>query len=84
MERHDGHMTLIVTNYETDPMGIEVSFQKALGGKTFYRHVYDIATVKPTPDAEIIGVNGIAKNVDEGLFDVLPACSVAVYTTDPN
>lgn len=84
MERHDGHITVIVTNYETDEMGIELTFEKALGGKTFYRHVYDIATVKPTPDAQIIGVNGVAKNVDEGLFDVLPACSVAVYTTDPN
>jgi hypothetical protein len=84
IERHDGEITVVVTNYETDEMGIELTFMKELGGKTFYRHVYDIATVNPTPNAEIIGTSAIARNVNEGLFDVLPPCSVAVYTTDPN
>ena len=81
MVREDGNLTVIVTNYNIDDMPIEVTFDKDIGGRTFYRHLYTLNNVVPTADAEIIPISAKAESVNNGFYDTLPAYSVSVYTT---
>jgi len=53
-----------------------------LGGKTFYRYVYDSSRIEPAPSYEMIAADAVAKNVTTGFYDQLPAGSVTVYTTE--
>ena len=84
IERNDGETTLVVTNYGIEEKPIEVTFNKSLSGKTFYRHTYTINDVKPTQEAVIPGVDGVAKTVTNGFYDTVKPYSVTVYTTDKN
>ena len=81
IERHDGEITFIVTNYEVFDMGIEVTFMKELEGRTFYRHEYEITNIQRTADAIVPEVSGIGRNVKSGFTDVVKPYSVTVYTT---
>ncbi len=81
IESDDGDITLVVTNYQDTELNAEISFQKSLYGKTFYRHNYSVATVNPTSDAIIPEVSGIAEKVNFGWYDTLEPQSVTVYTT---
>ncbi len=81
IQRTDGEYTVVVTNYNLMDTPVHVSFEKSMGGKNFYRHLYDMNNVVPTEDAEIIEASAKAKNVTTGFYDTLPGYSVAVYTT---
>ena len=81
MIRKDGNITVIVTNYGIDDKPIEVTFDKDIGGRTFYRHVYDLNNIVPTSEASIIPVSAKAESVNHGFYDTLRPYSVAVYTT---
>lgn len=82
IKRTDGEWTVVVTNYNILDTPIHINFEKSMGGKTFYRHLYDINNIVPTEEAEIIGVSARATDVTTGFYDTLPGYSVAVYTTD--
>ena len=84
IKRNDGHWTVVVTNYNVEDTPIKVNFEKSIGGKTVYRHLYTISGVTPTPEAKVIGVSAKANRVTTEICDSLPGYSVAVYTTDPN
>lgn len=81
IQRTDGEWTVAVTNYNYEDTPIKISFEKSMGGKTFYRHLYDTNHLEPKPGNDMIGISAIAKNVTTGFYDTLPGGSVAVYTT---
>lgn len=82
IERNDGEITLVVTNYEVFDMNIDVTFMKDLGGKTLYRHEYEITNIQKTPEAIIPEICGVGKNVRKGFTDTVKPYSITVYTTD--
>lgn len=82
IERTDGELTVMVTNYNLDEIPYKVNFEKSLGGKDFYRYVYDPAKITPAPGNAMIAADAVAKNVTTVFADSLPAMSVAIYTTE--
>lgn len=81
MVRKDGNITVIVTNYGITDKPIEVTFDEDIGGKTFYRHVYDLNNVTPTSESDVIPISAKAESVNHGFYDIMRPYSVAVYTT---
>lgn len=81
IERTDGEWTVVVTNYNYWDTAFSINFEKSLGGKTFYRYLYDTETVQRSVGDEMIHADAVARNVTTCINDELPACSVAVYTT---
>lgn len=81
IERHDGEVTVVVTNYNLEDTKIKLEFQKSVGGKTFHRYLYNSTEIKPVSSSELLPSSGTVKNVTKGFYDILPAGSVAVYTT---
>ena len=82
IKRDDGEITVVATNYDIAEANVKINFEKSLGGKTFYRYVYDSSTLQPTSGCEMIAADAVAKNVTTGFYDQLPAGSVTVYTTE--
>ena len=77
-----GDVTIIVVNaYSGGPQGFELNFEKSLGGKNLYRHLYDPATCKANGTTQIIPADRAYKNVEEKLVDLLPSGGLAIYTT---
>lgn len=78
----DGDVTIIVVNaYSGGAQGFELNFEKSLGGKTLYRHVYDPETCKANGTMQIIPADRAYKSVEDKLVDLLVPGAVAVYTT---
>lgn len=82
IERKDGEITVIVTNYNYEDTAVNINFEKSLGGKNFYRHLYDANTIVPRPGNAMIPADAVAKDVTTVIRDNLPSMSVAVYTTE--
>lgn len=82
IKRDDGEITVVATNYDIMEVNVKINFEKSLGGKTFYRYVYDTSTLQPTSGCEMIAADAVAKNVTTGFYDMLPPGSVTVYTTE--
>lgn len=81
IKRTDGEWTVVVMNYNVEDALVHINFEKSLGGKTFYRHNYDLNSVIPSTSASLIGVSARAKNVTTGFCDTMTGYSMAVYTT---
>ncbi len=82
IERHDGEITLVVTNYNAQPENVKINFEKSLGGKTFYRYLYQPSEITPAPGNDMIKSDAVAKKVTTQFADALPEMSVAIYTTE--
>lgn len=82
IKRDDGEFTVVVTNYNDEPTDFTVNFEKALGGKTLYRYVYDPKTVVCTEELEMIKSDKTIEGVEEGFSDSFSGYGVAVYTTE--
>lgn len=82
IERNDGEITLLVTNYNAQEENIKINFEKSLGGKNLYRYLYNPVELKPAPGNDMIAADAVAKNVKTQFGDIIPAMSVAVYTTE--
>jgi hypothetical protein len=82
IKRNDGETTVVVTNYELDAINVKINFEKSMGGKNFYRYIYDTTTIEPISSAEMIAADAVAEKVKTGFCDTLPAGSVAIYTTE--
>lgn len=78
----DGDVTIIVANaYSGGSQGFELNFEKTLGGKTLYRHVYNPETCKANGTMQIIPADRAYKSVEGKLVDLLAPGALAVYTT---
>ena len=81
IERDDGEITVIVTNYDLMDRDVNIKFEGTLANKTFYRHNYNLNEVSPNPSADIIPASKKIINVTTDILDSLLGFSVAVYTT---
>lgn len=81
IERNDGEITVVVTNYNYTETVFDLFFDESLGGKTFYRYLYDSNNITPVPGNEMLKPDSVAKQVTTGFSDEVPGMSVAVYTT---
>ena len=85
IKRNDGETTVVVTNYDIMEADVKINFEKSMGGKNFYRYIYDSNSIKPISGYEMIEADAVAKGVTTGFYDQLPSGSVAIYTTEkPN
>ncbi len=82
IKRDDGETTVVVTNYDIMEANVKINFEKSMGGKNFYRYVYDFNTIEPASSYEMIAADAVAKNVTTGFYDQVPAGSVVIYTTE--
>lgn len=82
IQRTDGEWTVVVTNYTNHWQDIRLNFEASMGGKTFYRYLYNPATVLPMPSNEMIGSDAAFEDVELDLIDQLPPMCMAVYTTE--
>lgn len=80
VQGRDGHYGIMVVNTGEEPNEVEISFEGVIG-RNLYRHLYDSAAVKPDERAEILGIDKEFVNVEKAIKDVLPANSIAIYTT---
>ena len=84
IERDDGEITLLVTNYNMEDTPAEISFAKSVGGKNFYRYRYNNAEIKSAQGNEMIKADAVAEKVTDRFYDTIPAYSVTVYSTQKN
>ena len=82
IKRNDGETTVVVTNYDVMEANVKINFEKSMGGKNFYRYIYDANTIKPVSGYEMIAADAVAKNVTTGFYDEIPSGSVVIYTTE--
>ena len=82
IKRNDGETTVVVTNYDIAEANVKINFEKSMGGKNFYRYIYDTTTIEPSSSYEMIAADAVAKKVTTGFYDMLPPGSVAIYTTE--
>lgn len=84
VEREDGVLTLIVTNYNMEDMPAEISFAKSIGGKNLYRYRYNNAEIESAQGNEMIKADAVAEKVTDKFYDTIPPYSVTVYSTQLN
>lgn len=77
----NGEWSICISNLEMDPGYVEINFEKSIGNKKFYRHVYKAGEIVPTKDAEIIPADRILTTKGDRLIDRLEPHSMVVYTT---
>ena len=82
IQRDDGEWTVVVTNYNFADTAFRVHFDESMGGKDFYRYVYDPTTIEPAAGGKTLPCSAVAENVTTGFKDTLPAGAVAIYTTE--
>jgi hypothetical protein len=82
MEKANGETTIVVTNYEEEPVDISLDFVKEFDGKTFYKYVYDCHSILPDDKVEMIKCSDKKENVTDKLSDTVLKYSVTVYTTE--
>lgn len=78
----NGDITIIAVNaYSGGAQGFELEFEKSLGGKTLYRHLYDPTTCKADGTTQILPADRAYKSVENKLVDLLPTGGFAIYTS---
>ncbi len=80
-ENKDGELSILVVSTNITETEFELKFEKSLGGKTFYRHVYNVNDVVCTAEGELIAPDLKLTNATTVLRDVIEPYSVVVYTT---
>lgn len=68
-----------------DPLeGIEttINFEKSIGSKVLYRHLYSVNDQKTTAEAKLIGIDKVVFGDGVSFTDELPPACIAVYTTE--
>lgn len=76
----DGNYGILVVNSGNSDREVEINLSSDLN-RTFYRHMFDSKKIIPEEKAEIIGIDKTFENVDKTIIDVVPANSMAIYTT---
>lgn len=82
----DGNWSVAVVNMTTDEKDIDVNFEKAMGGKTFYRYRYSAGEIEEqtTIAAKVLTADKGFKNVQNDIIDTIPGGTVVVYSTIAN
>ncbi len=78
-ETSDGDITIAAVNTGENPEYVCFSFDSALN-RTFNRHMFDPASVYPTEEAKLAGIDKTFA-VEKTLKDVIPSGGVMIYTT---
>ena len=76
----DGNYTVLAVNSGNQEREVNISFANDLDCN-FYRHLYDSAKIVPEEKGEILGIDKVYENVSNTFSDILPAQSMAIYTT---
>lgn len=76
----DGNYAVLVVNSGQNDREIGVNFADGLN-RDFYRHLYNSSEIVPDESARIIGVDKKFENVEKSFEDIIPAYSMAIYTT---
>ena len=74
-----GVKTVMVTNMGEDAKAINLDFKESVNEK-FYRHTYAGLDLKPDDRARLAGIDK-EFYVENQLKDVIPPCSIMIYTT---
>lgn len=82
IEREDGEITVVVTNYSEKDQEVRVNFEKSLEGRTFYRYVYNPETIVSTPECKLPDSDETIPNVGIDFVSTMPKMSMAVFTTE--
>ena len=77
----NGDISIVTTNTNIFDTQITLNFEKSLGGKKLYRHVFRAENDKLTALATQIPPDKIKTNAKEVIKDVIPPYSIVVYTT---
>ena len=80
-ENDEGDVTIIVVNAYTEPQKFNLDFEKSLGGKTLYRHLYNPTTCKANGKLQILPADRAYSPVKNKLVDIIPPGGLTVYTT---
>lgn len=80
-EDKNGDYSILVVSTELDDIEITVNFEKEIGAKKVYRHLYNTSTQKVDARGTLIGIDKAIEVKDGSFVDVLPSASFAIYTT---
>ena len=78
----DGSVNIAVVSTEIFDTNLSLKFEKSLGGKTFYRHVYKANEIVGTASSDLIPADLKITNVNSTLNDSVLPYSLVIYTTD--
>lgn len=76
----DGNYSVLAVNSGKCDREVNITFDTPIN-KDFARHLYDSAKLVLNNDAEIIGIDKKFEMVGKNICDILPANSMAIYTT---
>ena len=76
----DGNYCVLAVNPGVEARQVDISFEAPINAK-IARHLYDANNIVPDDKAEIIGIDKVFDEVGVNLTDILPANSMAIYTT---
>jgi len=76
----DGNYSILIVNSGSEEKEVNLNFANELNC-TLYRHLYKSDEIIPEEKAEIIGVDKKFENVAKTMADILPAYSMAIYTS---
>jgi len=76
----DGNYGILVVNSGIKAKELNLSFAEDLNCN-LYRHIYKAKEIVSEEKAEIIGIDKTFKKVEKTMVDVLPAQSMAIYTS---
>lgn len=79
-----GDTSVMVVNHTTDERSYQLNFATAMGGKTMYRYLYNVATTVPNLQYNYLPADMAFTNVGDTLVDTVPGGSVVVYSTIKN
>ena len=77
----DGKYAILVVNTAGTAARFNLNFEKAVDSD-FYRYAYCPTAVTPGPDAASIAYDTVFNNVNQGLNDVIPSQSFAIYVSE--
>ena len=80
VEGSDGNYSILVVNSGNCEREITINLSSDLN-RSLYRHMYDCAKITPEDNAEILGIDKKFDDVKNTIVDIMPANSMAIYTT---
>ena len=78
-ENETGDWTIVVVNSDVTDVAVNIQLDKAIN-QTLYRHVYEAGEPRVSTAGHLADPDRVFKNVEDRLYDVVPAGSVSVYT----
>ena len=76
----DGNYSILVVNSGAEAKELDLSFAIDLNCN-LHRHIYKAEEIVPEVKGQIIGIDKKFENVEKTIVDILPAYSMAIYTS---